>query len=321
MVLTNNTTMKPLARFINGCHAFRRQWGIQSMVIPAVVLIVVFSYLPMYGLIMAFQNFKLGDLPGFSEFAGLKHFQMLFADRNIGRITRNTLIMSLLKLFIAFPAPVLLALLFNEIPFVRSKRVLQTVSYMPHFLSWVVVAALMFELFSADSGIVNYLLLKSGLTAKPVLFMGESKYFWSLVVGSEIWKETGWNAIIYAAAINGIDQDQYEAAGIDGASRFSKIRHITLPGIMPTIVILFILSASNILSANFEQVMMLTGNLNNRATAETSDVIDTFIYAYGVRQGRFSFAAAATFIKSIISAGLLVLANSGSRWFKQESLF
>lgn len=291
------------------------------MVMPAIVLIIVFSYLPMYGLMMAFQDFKLGDLPGFSNFVGLKHFLVLFSDRNIVRITRNTLAMSVLKLLIAFPAPIILALLFNEIPYLRFKRVMQTVSYMPHFLSWVVVAALMFELFSADSGIVNFLLQKTGLTAKPILFMGDSNYFWPLVVGSEIWKETGWGAIIYAAAITGIDQEQYEAAEIDGASRLSKMRHITMPGIMPTVVILFILSASNILSSNFEQVMMLTGNLNNRAIAATSDVIDTFIYSYGIRQGRFSFAAAATFIKSIIGAGLLVIANQGSRWLKQESLW
>jgi putative aldouronate transport system permease protein len=275
----------------------------------------------LYGLLMAFQNFQLGDMPGFSPWVGFKHIVVLFQDHNLNRVVRNTVAISLLKLLFTFPAPIFLALLFNEIPFLRFKKIMQTISYMPHFLSWVVVSAMMFELFSADNGIVNHVLMQLNIVSKPILFMGDSSYFWTLVVGSDIWKETGWGAIIYVAAIMGIDQEQYEAAQIDGAGRISRIWHITMPGIMPTVMILFILAASNILSSNFDQIMMMTGNLNNRAIAERSDVLDTFIYSFGIRQGRFSFATAASFIKSVIGATLLILANQISKWAKQESLW
>lgn len=285
------------------------QWDLQVMVLPGIIFLVIFSYIPMYGLVMGFQNFQLGDFPGFSEWVGFKHFETFFKDPNFSLVLRNTLVISLLKLFINFPIPIIFAVLINELKNKTFKKSIQTISYLPHFISWVVCAMIMFDLLSIDGGTVNELLLKLGLVDKPVGFFTEGKYFWAIAVITDIWKELGWNAIIFIAAIAGVDADMYEAADIDGATRLQKMWHITIKAIKPTIVLMFIFSVGGILNANFDQIMMLTKQMTNAMLKDYANVIDTYIYIVGLNEGRYSFAAAAGLFKSVINFALLLTTN------------
>lgn len=300
---------------------FRQQKELQLMVVPWIIFILIFSYVPMYGLIMAFQEYRLGDLPGFSSWVGLRHFRMLFESGELPGIIRNTFAISFLKLFICFPAPIIFAILLNEISKGAFKRSVQTVSYLPHFVSWVVVAGLAFDFLSSDGGVLNEFLMNAGLIERPVTFMGEPGYFWMIAVLTDLWKEIGWNAIIYIAAIASIDAELYQAADIDGAGRLKKIWHITLAGIKPTVIILLILTVSNLLSAGFEQILLLTNNLSNTILQEVSEVIDTYVYRTGITQMRYSYATAAGLLKSVLSVALLTVANYTARFLGEESLW
>lgn len=297
------------------------QWDLQILLIPGILLVLLFSYVPMYGVIMGFQNFKLGDFPGFSEWAGFKHFQTMFADKYFGLAMRNTLVISALKMFIGFPIPILFAVMLNEMRIQPIKKTVQTISYLPHFISWVVTATLMFDLLSTDGGAVNEFLMWIGIIKQPIGFFSDGKYFWGLTLLTDIWKELGWNAIIFVAAITSISQDMYEAADIDGATRVQKMWHITIKSIKPTIILMFIFQVGGILNANFDQIMMLTKQMSNAMLKEYADVIDTFIYRLGVSQGRFSFAAAAGLFKSVINFALLLSANWIAGKFGESQLF
>ena len=229
---------------------------------------------------------------------------------------KNTLGISFLKLLIGFPLPILFALLMNEIRNATLKKSVQTISYLPHFLSWVVLGGIMISWFS-QTGFVNDLLISMNIISEPIAFLAESKYFWGLAVGSDIWKELGWNTIIYLAAMAGIDPSLYEAATIDGASRVQKMTFITVPGIKTTITILFILAVSGLLNTNFEQLLVLQNPLNLSA----SEVVDTYAYKVGIRSGRFSYATAVGLFKSVIALILLVSANKATKKFNGTSLF
>ncbi len=300
---------------------FARQWDLQLMVIPSIILLFIFMYIPMYGLLMAFQNYKLGDLPGFSSWAGLTHFKMLFNSPDFLTIMRNTFGMTLLKLAINFPIPIILALLLNEVRGRQFKGIVQTISYLPHFVSWVVVAGLTFDFLTVDGGMLNTILMNLHLITEPINFMGETGYFWQIVVSTDLWKELGWNAIIYISAISSIDTALYEAAEIDGAGRLKKMWHITLSGIKPTIIILLILAVSNLLNAGFEQIMLLTNNLANTTVQDVSEVLDTYVYRTGISQMRYSYATAAGLFKSVVSVALLTGANYIARFLGEESLW
>lgn len=301
---------------------YKKQLGLQIMVIPGLTLVFVLMYLPMYGILMAFQEFRLGDFPGLSEWVGVKHFRYLFADPNLFIVIRNTLAISVLKIVINFPMPIIFAIMLNELRKAWLKRSIQTISYLPHFISWVVGATLMFDFLSADNGAVNNFLLGIGAVDEPIYFFGRGELFWGLAVGTDLWKELGWNSIIYIAAIAGIDPALYEAADVDGASRMAKMYHITLHSIMPTIVILFIFSIGNMLNANFDQIMMLTKQMGNPLLREYADVIDTYVYRVGLREARFSFASAAGLLKSFINFFLLLFANyTTSRMSPEHALF
>lgn len=286
-----------------------QQWDLQILVIPAIIYILIFMYIPMYGMIMAFQEYRLGEFPGFSEWVGLKQFNYLFTDPNFMRVLRNTLVISGLRLLICFPMPIIFAIMLNEIRSLKFKKVTQTISYLPHFISWVVAARLMMDFFSPDNGAVNTALVSLGILDKPLYFFGESKYFWGMVTGTNIWKELGWDAIIYVAAITSIDAEQYEAASIDGAGRLAKMWHITLATIRPTIIILLIFTVGGMLNANFDQIMMLTNQMRNALLRDTADVIDTYVYRVGIREARFSYASAAGLFRTIINFGLLLGTN------------
>lgn len=288
---------------------FMKQLDLQLLVIPSIIHIIIFSYIPMYGILMAFQEFRLGDFPGFSEWVGLKHFSYLFNDPNFPTVLRNTLAISVLKMIINFPMPIIFAVLLNEVRNRHFKKSVQTISYLPHFISWVVAATILFDIFSVDHGAINEALLALGLIERPIHFFGKGEYFWGMAVVTDLWKGLGWNSIIFFAAISSIDPELYEAAEIDGAGRYAKMWHITIAGIMPTIIILLIFTVGNLLNANFDQIMMLTNQMTNARLREYADVIDTYVYRIGLRENRFSYAAAAGLFKSVVNIILLLSAN------------
>ena len=288
---------------------FMKQIDLQVLVIPALAHIIIFSFIPMYGIIMAFQDFRIGDFPGMSEWAGLRHFNALFADPNFILVLRNTVVISVLKILIIFPLPIMFAILLNEVASKHFKKTVQTISYLPHFISWVVAATLMFDFFSIDGGAVNSALLSLGLIDRPVHFFGRSEYFWAMAVMTDIWKVLGWNSIIFFAAIAAVDTELYEAADLDGAGRYSKMWHITFATIRPTVILLFVFSIGNLLNVNFEQIMTLTNQMGNARLRETADIISTYVFRIGLGQSRFSFAAAAGLFGSIVNVTLLLIAN------------
>ena len=285
------------------------QWDLQTLVLPGIILLIIFSYLPMYGLVMAFQEYRIGDFPGMSTWVGFKQFESLFADPNFFLTLRNTLVISLLKLTIGFVCPIVFAVFLNEMRNGPIKRTVQTISYLPHFISWTVCALLMFDFLSIDGGAVNEFLMWAHIVDEPIGFFQDGKYFWGIALFTDIWKELGWNSIIYISAIAGVDAEMYEAADIDGATRSQKMWHITVKAIKPTIVLLFIMNVGGVLNANFDQIMMLTKNMGNAMLTEYADVIDTFVYRMGMQMGRFSFATAAGLFKAVINFGLLLGAN------------
>lgn len=292
--------------FIKG---FMKQADLQLLVIPSIIHIIIFAYIPMYGILMAFQEFQLGDFPGLSHWVGFKHFVLLFTDPNFSTVLRNTVVISVLKMIINFPVPIIFAVLLNEISQRNFKKSVQTISYLPHFISWVVGAALLFDFFSADNGAVNSALQALGLINEPIHFFGKGEYFWWMLVGTDLWKELGWNSIIFIAAITSIDAELYEAAGMDGAGRYAKMWHITIASIKPTIILLFIFTVGNLLNTNFDQIMMLTNQMTNATLRDFGDVIDTYVYRVGIRESRFSYAAAAGLFKAVINILLLLGAN------------
>ncbi|WP_141500248.1 ABC transporter permease [Paenibacillus luteus] len=290
----------------NAFVRFVKQLDIQMMVLPALLLIIVFSYIPMYGVLMAFQDYSI--FKGFmaSEWVGLKHFDMFFNSPEFFKVMRNTVIISLLKFCIGFPAPIVLALMLNEVKNMMFKRLVQTVSYLPHFMSWVIVAGLIMSMLSTDNGSVNILLEKMNFIEEPINFLSLPEMFWSILVSTGVWKEIGFGSIVYLAAIASIDPSMYEAASMDGASKFKQIFLITLPSIMPVVLIFMILAIGNLLNAGFEDILLLAVNPVLR---DVSDVIDTYVYRVGIQSSRYSYATAVGLFKAVISVGLLTMAN------------
>ena len=286
------------------------------MIIPCMIYTFIFSYYPLTGWIMAFQNFRPAKGYWGSKFVGLDQFRFLFGDFEFWRAFRNTVVMSMMNLVFGFVFAIVFALLLNEIRSSADKRITQTVSYLPHFLSWVIVCALVQGMLASD-GVVNNVLMKLGVTRKPTLFLGEPSYFWWVVAFSNVWKETGWNSIIYIAAISGIDPALYEAAELDGAGRFRRMWHVTLPGIRSTIVVLLIMNLGSILNAGFE-VQYLLGS--NGLLVDVSQTIDIFVLKYGISIGNYSLATAAGMFKTVISVGLVFGANAIANRLGENSL-
>ncbi len=286
------------------------QWDIQLMIIPGVILVFIFSYLPMYGSLTAFQEYNV--FKGFwaSPWVGTKHFEMFFNSPQFWEIMRNTISISLLKLIIIFPAPIVLALMLNEIRHMFFKRVIQTISYLPHFLSWVIVAGFVGSMLSIDSGTLNMFLMSTNAIQEPVNWLSIREYFWAILISSNLWKEIGFASIVYLAAIAGIDPHLYEAAGMDGASRFKQIYLVTLPSILPVVIIFLILAVGNTLNAGFEDLLLLA---RNPILLDVAEVIDTHVYRVGIESSRYSYATAVGLFKGIISIGLLTAANAAAR--------
>lgn len=284
------------------------------MIFPVVAFFILFAYLPMYGLIIAFQDFRITLGIAGSEWVGFQHFRDFFNNPFFFRLLRNTLSISILSIVFGFPAPIILAILLNEVRCTPFKRTVQTITYMPFFISMVVVCSLIINFASVD-GIFSQISVAFGGT--PRNFLMHPQYFYPIFVISGIWETIGWNSIIFLAALTGIDQEQYEAAYIDGAGRFRRMLKITLPNLLPIIMVLFILRMGGILNVGFEKIILLY----NPSTFEVADVISTFVYRRGIHDGAFSFATAVGLFNSVINVIFLVLANSLSRKFTDSSLF
>ena len=276
----------------------------------------VFCYLPLAGWLMAFQNYKPKDGLFGSQFVGLAKFQQLFSDDTFLGVIRNTLAMGVLNLVTTFVMAILFAILLNEVRTVWWKKTIQTISYLPHFLSWIIVTGILHDALST-SGIVNELLVNLGIFETELNFFAYPKYFWGIVAFANVWKETGWNAIIYLAAITSIDPSLYEAASIDGAGRFAKIWNITLPGIRSTIMILLLMNVGNVLNAGFE-VQYLLGNGLVQSVSQT---IDIYVLKWGISQGDYAIGTAAGIFKSVVSIALIVAANMFAKRTGDDSLF
>ncbi|MBP5606346.1 MAG: sugar ABC transporter permease [Ruminiclostridium sp.] len=294
----------------------KNQRSLIFLSIPFVVFVIIFNYIPLVGWLMAFQNYKprLG-LFG-SEFVGLKQFEKLFSNEIFLGVIRNTLAMGVINLVLQTFFAILFAILLNEVRQRHVKKVIQTISYMPHFLSMIIVTGIVFDVLSLD-GIINEILTGIGIVGKPVMFLAEPNFFWWIVGFTNVWKETGWNSIIYLAAITSINTDLYEAASIDGAGRIGKIWHVTLPGLRPTIMILLIINIGNVLNAGFE----LQYILGNGLVQSVSQTIDIYVLKYGIGQNNFSIGTAAGIFKSLVSIILIVVANQVAKKMGEERLF
>ncbi|WP_027094149.1 ABC transporter permease [Cohnella thermotolerans] len=286
------------------------------MSLPFVVWVFIFSYYPLWGWLMAFQRFKPGKSILEQQWVGFDQFKTLFRDDTFYLVMRNTLAMSLMSLVAGFATAIVFALLLNELRRMAFKRIVQTISYLPHFVSWTVAASIVTRMLSSDHGVVNDLLMGLGITHEPIQFMANGHLFWGIVTVSDVWKETGWNAIIYLAAISGIGPELYEAAKVDGASRIRQIWHITLPGIRSTIVVLLILSIGHLISIGFEKQFLLGNNL----VVDYSQVLDLYSLQYGLQMNRYSFGVAVNMFNSVVSLALLFLANGIFKRTTKESI-
>jgi putative aldouronate transport system permease protein len=288
------------------------------MILPCMVYFVLFKYFPMYGVSIAFKNYEpVGGFWGIlnAPWVGFDNFRRFFGSIYFGRLLRNTLLISLYRLIFSFPAPIIMAILINEINSTIFKRAVQTITYMPHFLSWVIVSGLLIVLLSPVSGPVKYIADVFGV--KPINFLSDARYFRSLLVGSEIWKGVGWGTIIYLAAITGLDQEIYEAATIDGATRIQRIFRITLPQLTPIISIMLILAVGRILDENFEQIF----NMYNPSVYEVADVFETYVYRTGIANSQYSYSAAVGLFKSVISLLMVLLSNKVAHILGGEGLW
>lgn len=293
---------------------FKKNYMKYLMILPVIVYLVLFCYKPMYGLIIAFQRYR--PTLGYAEspFVGLYNFERFFKDYNFWRVFRNTLSINTVNILFSFPAPIILALLINEVKCSWFKRTVQTITYLPHFIAVVIVCGLIHQ-FTQTGGLINDIIAWFGGERKNLLL--QDNMYYPIYILSGIWKEIGWNSIIYLATLAGLDQEQYEAAKIDGASRLQQMRYITLPGLAPTISMLLILKIGHMLSSGTEKVLLLY----NEATYDVADVIGTFVYRKGILGADYSYSTAISLFDSLINIILLVTANKISKKLGQSGLF
>jgi len=285
------------------------------MMVPVVAYFLVFAYTPMVGVVIAFQRFKPGGGFFSGEWVGFRYFTEFFESMYFTRLIRNTLLISLYSLIWGFPLPIIFALMLNDIRQAKFKRFVQTVSYLPHFISVVIVVGMMFNLFSTQGGVINMLLSRFGVS--PIRFMTSSRYFRTMYIGSGIWQSFGWSSIIYLAALSGIDMEQYEAARIDGANKFKQMIHVTLPGIRPTVILLLILNLGSIMGVGYEKIILMY----SPATYEVADVISTYVFRRGLQDAQYSFGAAVGLFNSVINFMFLIIVNKISKKLSSISLW
>ena len=281
---------------------FLKHKGLYIMLLPGLIYFILFRYIPMGGLVIAFKDYNPFVGIGDSAWVGLKQFQKFFDTPDFLRLLRNTLGISILQLILFFPMPILLSLLMNEVKHNGYKRTVQTLVYIPHFVSWIIIASLTYQLFNVTDGAINNVL--KSLTGQTIDVLSNSSAFWGLIVGQDIWKETGYGTIIFLAALAGVDQEMYEAAKIDGAGRWKLMWYITLPAIKGTIVTMLILRVGSLLNTGYEQIFLMRNDMNVAA----ADVFDTYIYTRGILNGQYSFSTAAGLFKSIV--GMILVLGS-----------
>jgi putative aldouronate transport system permease protein len=285
------------------------------MALPGIVYFLVFKYAPMGGLVIAFQDYMPFLGIGGSPWVGFDHFVRLFTEDTFALLLRNTLVISLLLLVFAFPVPIILALLLNELRGKYFKRTVQSVIYLPHFLSWVIVVSIFYVLLSTDGGSVNNLIVAAG--GEPVPFLTDPDWLRPMYVGQEIWKGAGWGTIVYLAAMTAVDVQLYEAAELDGAGRLRQSWHITLPAIRPTIIVMFILAIGDFLELGFEHMFLVMNSLNR----EVGEIFDTYVYTAGIQNGQLSYAAAVGLFKGLVGLLLVVMANRLAKRFGEEGVY
>ncbi|MEI8095404.1 MAG: ABC transporter permease subunit [Spirochaetales bacterium] len=295
---------------------WKKQAALQSFVWPGILFILIFSYIPMYGIVIAFQDYTVVDQISNSKWVGLDKFAAFLNDQQFWRAVGNTIAISIGKLAIGFPAPIILALLLNELRARRFKKFTQTVSYLPHFLSWVILGGMLVSWLATD-GILNQLLMALGVIQKPIAYLVKPDYYWAIAVLSEVWKEMGWGTILYLAAMSGIDPTLYEAAKVDGAKRLQQVWHITLPSIRGIIALMLVLAVGGLLGSNLDQALVLQRPLN----LKKSEVIDSFVFKLGIQQGDFSYATAVGLFTSVIALGLILFTNFVTRKLNDRSIF
>ena len=293
----------------------RRDKYLFMLALPGVVYFILFKYVPMWGILMAFQNYSPYTGIWDSQWVGLEHFRHFFSIPDFALLFRNTMGINLLNLIFFFPLPILLSLLLNEVRSQLYKRLVQSIVYMPHFLSWVIIAGLTFLLFAKGEGLFNKMLAAAGLERIDVLTNPDA--FWVMLTLQSIWKEAGWGTIIFLAAIAGVDPGLYEAARMDGASRIRQMWHITLPAMRSVIIILLILRLGNIMDVGFEQVFLMY----NGAVSQVAEVFDTYVYRVGIQQAQFSYSTAAGLFKAVVGLVLVVLANKLAKKFGEEGVY
>ncbi|GBF78077.1 protein lplB [Paenibacillus sp. 598K] len=288
---------------------------IYLLILPGVLFFILFKFVPMWGLLLSLKDFN--PYLGFagSEWVGFAHFVDLFNDPKFYIMLRNTFMINMIGLVFHFPVPILLALMLNEIRHEGFKRFNQSIVYLPHFLSWVVVASMTFFILSADVGIVNKLIAESG--RDTISFLSNPNYFWGLITAQVMWKEAGWGTIIFLAAMAGVDPSRYEAAVVDGASRFRQIWHVTLPAIRPTIVILLVLRLGNMMDTGFEQILLMM----NPLVMSVAEVFDTYAYTFGILQGQISIGVAVGLFKGLVGLVLIVIANTIVKRLGYEGIY
>ncbi|MGO1199802.1 MAG: ABC transporter permease [Dermabacteraceae bacterium] len=308
------TSTVPVSRRRRFARRARASWQLYVLVAPALIFFLIFNYVPMYGVQIAFKDFIASAGIWDSPWAGFEHFERFFHSFYFWRLLRNTLLLSLYQVLL-FPLPIILALALNEVRKQLFKRFAQTLTYAPHFVSMVVVVGMMFALLDPRIGLINHLIDLLGFA--PIQFMQEPSWFRHLYVWSGVWQSLGWGTIIYLAALAGVNPELHQAAEVDGANRLQRIRHVNIPAIMPTVVILFILDFGSFMSVGFEKVLLMSNTLN----ASTSDVIQTFVYRTGLLQGQYSYAAAVGLFDSVINIILLVTVNQLARKYTENSLW
>ena len=290
----------------------RKYWPVYALFVPVVIYYILFHYKPMVGVIIAFKNYNFADGIWGSAWVGLKHFRRFLGNGEFWRIFKNTVLLATLRIAVTFPAPSVLALMFNEVRSYRYKKVLQTISYLPHFVSFVIVYAVLYNFFSYD-GFVNSVRASMGM--EKVLFLGSTKYYRGMFVGMALWKEVGWGAIIYLASLSRVSPDLYEAAEIDGASKLKQIWHVTLPCIRPIVSIQFVRTMGSIMDVSFDQTLVM----NNTMVSQVADVLSYYIYKIGLlSSNQFSYATAMGLFNSAISLAIVIITNRGAKLIDEE---
>lgn len=294
-----------------------KYWQMYLLLIPVIIYYVVFKYMPMVGAQIAFKNFSFRKGIWGSTWVGMAHFERFFSSSQAISIIWNTLYLGFLTIIFCFPMPIILALIVNEIRSERLKNSLKTVTYAPHFVSTIVVVGMMMSMCSPSTGIINTVAVKMGLFEEALYLMGSAKYFRTMYIISQIWKDTGWNAIIFISALSAVDTTLYEAAEVDGANRWQQLINITLPSILPTIIVMLILETGKVLNIGFEKVYAMQNDLN----LSVSEVISTFTYKQGLENLEYDYATAIGLFNSVVSFTMLMLVNGISKKFSETSLF